>query len=253
MMSIHRILKADILLLMVVGLGLLATAAFITTNSKAKASNLPLIGSMIHDFGIVRLDNKLSPLTHTFSLRNQSDSSIEIKKISSTCGCTEASTDVNRILPGEIVRVSATLSMTESGFKQAEINIVTDSQEQSIITLVLRASGRRNLEYMVLDRSINIQLGDSAQITIYAIDYESDNKPSTPMISTSQGITASFNNWQLVHKSYKSSGQPARWQGRIDVIAVSLEPNRDNASITISSDQSSPAISIPVEILDKIE
>ncbi len=247
-MSGCRSFKADILLPLVVGLGLLVAAAIIKTNIYAEANDLPLIGSMTHNFGIIKLDNELSPLQHTFTLKNQSDGSIDIKKVSSTCGCTEASTDVDHVPPGGIVRVSAILTMSESGFKQAEVNIVTDRQEQNVVTLVLQATGRRRVELMVIERQLQIQQGENAYITIFAIDYDSDSKPNPPVLSASEGLTSTFDSWKLVHQRYEASSQPARWQGRIEVTSrSSLVLGKSRGRITIESTEGS-AISIPIDI-----
>lgn len=206
-----------------------------------------MIGLMSQDFGVIRLSNKPIQLRHTFTLKNQSDSPIEIKRISTTCGCTDASADLDRVPPGGITHVSATLTLTDSGFKQAEINIVTDRQEQSLVTLSLQATGRRYSELMVLDRSIQIQPGDSAHITVFVVNYASDVEPAPPMLTASEGLTPTFDSWKLVYPRDKSRATPARWQGSINIRASSQKLDRNSANVTISSDQS-PSISIPVHI-----
>ena len=241
------VFRADVLLPAVVGLCLLGVVALITDTGQAKANGPPLIGTMIHDFGIIELGNTDSPLRHTFVLRNQSKSPVVIQKVSTTCGCTDASADVDRVPPGGSVRVSATLTLSDSGAKQAQVLIVTNQEEQGIVSLTLRATGRRSSQLMVLERHLQIQPGGSAAITIFAIDYESDRMPSPPELSATDGLTLTFDGWTLVHQRHKPSGQPARWQGRIEVSASSLGPGKSTASVTIESAADS-AISIPVDI-----
>ena len=213
------VFRADVLLPAVVGLCLLGVVAIIAARQDVRPNGLPLIGTMIHDFGIIELGNTASPLRHTFVLRNQSKSPVEIRKVSTTCGCTDASADVDRVPPGGSVRISATLTLSDSGAKQAQVLIVIDGEEQGIVTLTLRATGRRSSQLMVLERHLQIQPGGSAAITIFAIDYESDRMPSAPELSATDGLTLTFNGWTLIHQRHKPSGQPARWQGRIEVNA----------------------------------
>lgn len=241
------IFRADVLLPAVVGLCLLGVVAIITDTQQAKANGLPLVGAMIHDFGIIELSKTTSPLRHTFILRNQSKSPVEIRKVSTTCGCTDASADVDRVPPGGSVRISATLTLSESGAKQAQVLIVTNREEQGIVSLTLRATGRRSSQLIALERHLQIQPGGLADITMFAIDYESDRMPSPPELSTADGLTLTFDGWILVHQRHEASGQPARWQGRIEVRASSLGPGQRRATVTIESAAAS-AISIPVDI-----
>lgn len=241
------VFRADVLLPAVVGLCLLGVVAIITDTRQAKANGPPLVGAMIHDFGIIELGNTASPLQHTFVLRNRSKSPVRIQKVSTTCGCTDASANVDRVPPGGSVRVSATLTLSDSGVKQAQVLLVTDREEQSIVSLTLRATGRRSSQLMVLERHLQMQPGGSAAITMFAIDYENDRMPSPPQLSATNGLTLTFDGWTLIHQRHKASGQPARWQGRIEVSASSLGPGKNTASVTIESATVSP-ISIPVDI-----
>jgi Protein of unknown function (DUF1573) len=79
----------------------------------------PLVGSVKHDFGVVELSSTNRALRHTFILRNQSKKTVHIKDVRTTCGCTDASVDVNSIPPGGLLHVSATLHLSSSGTREA--------------------------------------------------------------------------------------------------------------------------------------
>lgn len=240
-------LRVDVLLPAVAGVCLLALVAVAVVRQEARRNGPPLIGTMTHDFGIVDLGKATSPLRHTFLLRNQSKSHVQIQKVSTTCGCTDASTDVDRVPPGGSVRVSATLRLSDSGTKQAQVLLVTDQSEQRIVSMVLRATGRRARQLMALERHLAIQRGRSAAITIFAIDYESDQMPSPPQCSASDGLTVTFDGWTLVHPRHEATAQPARWQGRVEVRASSLGSYNSTGSVAIEPAAAS-AITIPVSI-----
>jgi hypothetical protein len=53
------------------------------------------------------------PLELSYTVRNQGGSPLQIEKISTSCGCTEAAVDQETILPGESTQLRVTLDPTE--------------------------------------------------------------------------------------------------------------------------------------------
>lgn len=245
-MSGRLAFRVDVLLPASVGLVMLGVVAALA-RQQTNRNGPSLIGTTIHDFGVIALGNTTSPLQHTFVLRNQSKNPVRIQRLSTTCGCTDASFDVDRVPPGGSVRVSATLHLSDSGTKEAQVLLDTDQEGQRVVRLTLRATGRRARHLTAIERHLKMQAGSSGSITVFALEYESDEMPSAPRLSGSAGLTLRFDGWTLVHPRHEASGHPARWEGRVHVRASSLGSASDTASVTISS-AGSPPISIPVAI-----
>lgn len=238
-------LRLDAGLLMIGGLGLLGVVAFAVLLAGAGGNGPGL--AVNHDFGIVDLSDSGLSLQHTFVLQNRSRMTMEIQKVSTTCGCTEASVDADRVAPGGTVRVSATLHLSEPGTREARVLVDTDQEGLTHIVFTLRATARRARQIETIERWLDILPGGTASIGIFAIVYESDDAPMPPQLSASASLTAAFDRWTLVHPRHTATGHPARWQGRVEVVAASVDPADHAAMLEISS-AGSPTISIPVRI-----
>ena len=78
----------------------IALAAGVLIRPGADQPNLLLVGPLVHDFGIVPVGRDIASASHVFVLRNLSDEPVRIEKLSTTCGCTEASIDPDVVPPG---------------------------------------------------------------------------------------------------------------------------------------------------------
>jgi hypothetical protein len=79
--------------------------------SRAKENNPPKIKVIpeTHNFG------KIPPkkTSHTFSVENVGESTLEIYRVSTSCGCTTASIDTKMIEPGETAKMVVNLKKGE--------------------------------------------------------------------------------------------------------------------------------------------
>ena len=102
----------------------------------------PIIAdSLIWDFGSRSLDEYQVSMTHQFTLTNRSDRDIEIAGVSTTCGCTDASFQDSLIPPGESTKVSATLTLSSSGRREAQVVVAFKDDTIDPIRLTLSAHG----------------------------------------------------------------------------------------------------------------
>lgn len=195
------------------GIILLTTAVILICSKPNRHIREPLIGEMNHHFGTLPIEQTASGLHHVFTLRNISEQAIHIRKISTTCGCTDAKTDTDDIAPGATLMVSAVLHLSAPGPKLANILLVTDQPEQEIVRLSLAAVAHQARQLLAVPSHLVVRPGQSTTLTVFAID-STGQTLGTPSISTLRGLTAVFNGWSIVHAAEVQSSRPARWQGR---------------------------------------
>ncbi|NDG65035.1 MAG: DUF1573 domain-containing protein, partial [Planctomycetes bacterium] len=94
-----------------------------------------------------------------FTLRNISEQAIHIRKISTTCGCTDAKTDTDDIAPGATLMVSAVLHLSAPGPKLANILLVTDQPEQEIVRLSLAAVAHQARQLLAVPSHLVVRPG----------------------------------------------------------------------------------------------
>lgn len=65
------------------------------------------------------------PLELSYTVRNQGGSPLQIEKISTSCGCTEAAVDQESIPPGESTQLRVTLDPTEDDLYGNLVRVIT--------------------------------------------------------------------------------------------------------------------------------
>ena len=90
------------------------------------------------DFGRVLPERMLRK---EFRLRNLGDSPLVIERISRSCGCTEATTDVSTLEPGESTPLRVTMrTPTAPGAIQNEVLVRSNDAESPTLEIRLRAT-----------------------------------------------------------------------------------------------------------------
>ncbi|MGD9014582.1 MAG: DUF1573 domain-containing protein [Candidatus Omnitrophota bacterium] len=109
-------------------------------SSGNEASNVELDdeqGVYFWDFGKVAQGDVLE---HTFILVNDSLTTLRIKNIHTSCGCTTSQVDRKEIPPGESVEIKVKFNTQGySGIKKQYVHILTDRQNNPFIELTLKA------------------------------------------------------------------------------------------------------------------
>lgn len=88
--------------------------------------------SKVHDFGQVSTD--AGPLTHTFTVTNDSDEPLTVFAVVSSCGCTAVKWTREEIAPGKSGLITATYSNDEGPvYFDKTLTVYTSAQKKPII------------------------------------------------------------------------------------------------------------------------
>lgn len=91
----------------------------------------------IWDFGKV---NHGEDLQHTFILKNESPKVLNIKQVSTSCGCTASKVKKKTLLPGESAEIEVTFKTKGySGPVQQFIYVTTDGLDNPILRFIIKA------------------------------------------------------------------------------------------------------------------
>lgn len=192
-----------------------------------------LAGEHGHDFGSVTLGDEPVKLAHSFVLTNRSSHPVEIIGTKTSCGCTVATPSVSSVAPGGTVRIDSTLTLRKEGRKQATIFLVYPSGRQD--TLHLEASARKKKRLYAAPVSWAAEPGRIIDRSVFYLDYESNDMPPAPTLTSPRGVSASFEGWTQLERRRRLEGRPARWKGTIQ-IERSLETPSGDAPLVIRVD-----------------
>ncbi|MCF6270966.1 MAG: DUF1573 domain-containing protein [Melioribacteraceae bacterium] len=118
--------------------------SFFTLMFLVSVVNAQLIGPKIsslsqeHDFGQIV---EGSIVVHSFTITNDGDSELYLIKVSSTCGCTVAKPEKEKLQPGESTKVKVTFnSASREGRQKKYINIFTNDKNNPRYRLLILAN-----------------------------------------------------------------------------------------------------------------
>ncbi len=98
----------------------------------------------LHEFGTV---DGSRPATHTFTVRNEGDADLVIKKIHAPCGCTTFRVDNKTLAPGASLEIPVTLSLAgRKGPQQKSLYLETNDPATPTLQLTLRGHVGSDLE-----------------------------------------------------------------------------------------------------------
>ncbi len=119
---------------------LLMVSAFSVAASDSPQPGGPklVIASLEHSFGKVKPG---TPLTYTFTIKNEGDSNLEITNVAPSCGCTTSEFD-KVIAPGKEGKVTLEVKKTD-GYKGEIVKnatVTTNDSNHQTFQLILRAN-----------------------------------------------------------------------------------------------------------------
>ncbi len=89
------------------------------------------------DFGQVKEGEVLE---HTFVLKNESEKTLTIKEVNTSCGCTTSKLEKKVLLPGESAEIEVKFNTKGySGLTQQYVYVHTDSLDKPIIRFIIKA------------------------------------------------------------------------------------------------------------------
>ena len=196
---------------------LAACLFFVRDGQHQLSSSSALTGILIRDFGVVEISEDATTLSHVFELRNTSRRAIHIQSVSSSCGCIAVVADRDTVNPGELIFIETSLTVTNSGRRQATIFLETDHPEAPLLQLHLQAVGRRIQTLTTTTQRVTIKPGSDASITLYLMDYEAHKVQPAPSFDHESELICAFTGWKLMTPGSPESGIPSRWRGDIQI------------------------------------
>ncbi|MHC4217503.1 MAG: DUF1573 domain-containing protein [Planctomycetota bacterium] len=173
-----------------------------------------LAGENDHDFGVVQLSDKPAVLDHTFQLTNRSSRIVEIRDIRTSCGCAVAEPSTRSLEPGASVDIAATLTLKREGIKKARIFLIYgDGNERDV--LHVQGAARKRERLTLVPGPAALPSGALVQRVVFFVDYEGNDRPPSPRITTPPEVRAEFTHWVQMTRRGRAKGLPARWRGEV--------------------------------------
>ncbi len=91
------------------------------------------IDKMEHDFGVIAQG---IPQTATFTLTNEADIPLILKKVKGSCGCTATSYDKEPIAPGVATQIKAEYNAKNLGKFSKTVTVYTNLDEKPIVLTI---------------------------------------------------------------------------------------------------------------------
>ncbi len=182
------------------------------------------------DFGVVEIVGDNTSVTHEFRLHNRGSRTIRIGAINASCGCLASVADRDAVEPDEWLGLTASMSVSDSGPKQATVFVQTDHPDQPLLQLRLRALGRRVQNLTTSTNTIEIAVSRPGTVMVYYTDYEVAAAPPLPTLEHDGSFTLDFPGWTLLSAGTLSDGVPSRWRAAIDVNAAHAPLGHDRRS-----------------------
>lgn len=201
-----------------------------------------LAGVAEHDFGDVLYDGTKLKLKHKFVLKNERERTIRILDIASSCGCTIADISSRVVPPGAEVEVTVALTMDSPTRRRESVWLAIEGAKEPM-TLTVSGAARRRHRVYAMQAAIPLSAESDERVLIVATHYESDLTPADPDVGAPNGVSASFEGWQLLYPHDQGMGRPARWHGiislrRLDAdlplslkLSISVAPADDESGI----------------------
>ncbi|HKP87140.1 MAG TPA: DUF1573 domain-containing protein [Blastocatellia bacterium] len=130
-------MKSRVMLVVFALLLIPAFSASARENARPASPRL-VIASLEHSFGSVKPG---TPLSYTFTVKNEGDTDLEIKSVIPSCGCTTSQFD-KTIAPGKEGKITLEVQKTD-GYKGEIVKnaaVTTNDPDHQTFALVLRAN-----------------------------------------------------------------------------------------------------------------
>lgn len=191
-----------------------------------------LAGVTEHDLGVLHQQNGRATGHHTFVLTNSSERPLTIRGVKTSCGCSSAGPDVDRVEPGDDVRIDASLTIDGSMMKRVRLTV--DLGEDGLVFLYLEGTSQR-ANPLHVKRDVVELIDGEATLNVYLEVYDSDDTPDPAVASAdpTPGVEVALTPWTRGRRVNIAEGKPAVWSARATVTATIPEVPAD-AAVTIT-------------------
>jgi hypothetical protein len=100
-----------------------------------------------HDAGVVRATGAEQSVQHTYTIKNEGDSVLNISNVKTSCGCTTAELARKTLAPGESVPLIATMNLRgRKGKTKKSITVSSNDPKTPFLQLVLAVDIQRDVQ-----------------------------------------------------------------------------------------------------------
>ncbi len=204
----------------------------------------PVSGDLRHSFGVVPIERPSSLLSHTFSLTNESGHDLKLVNVVPSCGCTTSDWSSEIVTPGSVLFVTVNLKLTKSQLRSSKIRLEFASGEKVI--LYVDGIGRF-IQPMSLSPQRPVFYHGSAMGTrgILKLEWDKEEKPKQPTITTQSGIRLKFDSWTLTKDADANNGTPEIWTIRMKMFMVSKDVEGGEINIAL---EGVPSLIVPFSV-----
>ncbi len=209
-----------------------------------------LKGETTHDFGLVRFHRAPHYVWHDFELENTSDQPVQIKKYSSSCGCTKAKGGQLVVNPGEVLTVPVSLRLTRSGDKDGTVTL--SFRDGGSVDLHVRARGMPATTFRTTPQRVRLRprvgRGDLKLVM------ESEMKPGDVEATGPPEVVISVGPWTQLDVGDPDAGKVSGWVADVRLQASEEWPQPGaDLTFTLPDGQEAIAVLNPPVILDRPE
>jgi len=179
----------------------------------ASSQGGPLSGRTTHDFGVVRLTEADTTVTHRYRLTNDTEGPISIRAIRPECGCVQAARGEIIIAPGAVGEIPITVH-PPIGPKSVLIHL--DLGTLGTQTLKMEVEGQP-VSRLSVAIPVAILIEAPTTVVIRAEMYESADEPGPLSVSGDRPIQSKFSGWSLMAPSQNPKTMPTQWEGLLTI------------------------------------
>lgn len=153
-------------------------------------------------------------LTHRFEFRNDTDHTLEIIELKTSCGCTGVEAPVKSFAPGQVGWVEATAKIHSPGSFDTRATILWSTGEQTRLTIAAITLVSRLM--FLSTGSVDLDPGESRTILLTYIDQ--DGTPPGPInFQTPPGMEIAVAPWKTIIPADTQTGVAGRFCSSVEV------------------------------------
>ncbi len=162
-----------------------------------------------HDFGTRYLDLGQILLTHTFSLVNDTDASLQVVDMKKTCGCVQAELAETTLAPGASTTLRTGVELASTGPLQQSVSLIFSDGSAKRYTLT--AFGAMKQELVAIPTTVQLDpRTKTAALELYIIDHSGAGQASAPEVLRPKTVALEFDGWRTLERQENPGGRPER-------------------------------------------